>query len=73
MDDRTILDTVSDNIRMERIKQRISQEKFAEMVDISTTYLSMVENRKANPSILVVIKICMALDVSLDTIYKFKN
>lgn len=73
MDDRTILDTVSDNIRMERIKQRISQEKLAEMVDISTKYLNMIENRKANPTILVIIKICMALDVSLDTIYKFKN
>lgn len=73
MDDRTILDTVSDNIRMERIKQRISQEKLAEMVDISTKYLNMIENRKANPTILVVIKICMALNVSLDTIYKFKN
>jgi len=70
MDDKIILNTVSDNIRMARLKQRLSQEKLAEMVDISTKYLNMIENRKANPTILIVIKICTALNIGLETIYK---
>lgn len=70
MDDKTILDKVSDNIRLARLQKRISQEKLAEIVDISTKYLNMIENRKANPTIVIVIKLCNALDIELNTIWK---
>jgi DNA-binding XRE family transcriptional regulator len=69
MEDKFILDKVSDNIRITRLKQRLSQEKLAEMIDISTKYLNMIENRKANPTIVIVIKICKALNVDLNTIW----
>lgn len=69
MDDRLILDTISDNIRIARLQKRISQEKLAEMVDISTKYLNMIENRKANPTIVIVVKICIALQIDLNSIY----
>lgn len=69
MDDKLILNKVSDNIRMARLQRRISQEKLAEMVDISTKYLNMIENRKANPTIVIVIRICKALGIDLNTIY----
>lgn len=69
MDDRCILDQVSDNIRIARLQKRISQEKLAEMVDISTKYLNMIENRKANPTIVIVVKICNALGVELNSIW----
>ncbi len=69
MDDRVILQIVADNIRMERLRKRLSQEKLAEQVGISTKYLNMIENRKANPTIVIVIKICHILNLSLDTIY----
>ena len=69
MDDKIILDKVSDNIRIARLQQRLSQEKLAEMVDISTKYLNMIENRKANPTIVIVVKICISLGVNMNTIY----
>lgn len=69
MDDRVILQIVADNIRMERLRKRLSQEKLAEQVGISTKYLNMIENRKANPTIVIVVKICRILNLSLDTIY----
>lgn len=69
MDDKYILDKISDNIRIARLQKRISQEKLAEMVDISTKYLNMIENRKANPTIVIVVKICMALDIELNSIW----
>ena len=68
-DDKMMLDKVSDNIRLARLQQRLSQEKLAEMVDISTKYLNMIENRKANPTIVIVIKICSVLDIELNTIW----
>ncbi len=69
MNDREILDNVSDNIRLARLQRRVTQEKLAEMVDISTKYLNMIENRKANPTIVIVIKICLALNVDLNTVW----
>lgn len=69
MADIEILQIVADNIRIERLKKRISQEKLAELVGISTKYLNMIENKKANPTIVVVIKICQTLDITLETIF----
>ncbi len=69
MNDKFILDKISDNIRMARLQKRISQEKLAEMVDISTKYLNMIENRKANPTIVIVVKICIALNIELNSVW----
>ncbi len=69
MADMEILQIVADNIRIERLRKRISQEKLAERVGISTKYLNMIENKKANPTIVVVIKICQTLDITLETIF----
>ena len=69
MDDKFILEKVADNIRIARLKKRLSQEKLAEMVDISTKYLNMIENRKANPTIVIVVKICIALDIDINSVW----
>ena len=69
MDDKLILERVADNIRIERLRKRLSQEKLAEMVDISTKYLNMIENRKANPTIVIVVKICIALNIELNSVW----
>ncbi len=69
MDDKFILEKVADNIRIERLRKRLSQEKLAEMVDISTKYLNMIENRKANPTIVIVVKICIALNIELNSVW----
>lgn len=69
MNETEILQIVADNIRIERLRRRLSQEKLAEMIDISTKYLNMIENRKANPTIVIVVKICIALGIELNTIY----
>ena len=48
MADMEILQIVADNIRIERLRKRISQEKLAERVGISTKYLNMIENKKSS-------------------------
>lgn len=69
MNEILILEKIADNIRLERLRRRLSQEKLAEMVDISTKYLKLIENRKANPTIVIVVKICLALGIDLNTIW----
>lgn len=70
MDDSLILKTIADNIRIERLRKRLSQEKLAEIVGISTKYLNMIENNKTNPTIVIVVKICNALKIDLNTLLK---
>jgi len=70
MDGSLILKTIADNIRIERLRKRLSQEKLAEIVGISTKYLNMIENNKTNPTIVIVVKICNALKIDLNTLIK---
>lgn len=72
MKNEEILAIIADNIRIERLRKRYSQEKLAELVDISSKYLNMIENRKANPTIIIVVKICLALGIDLNTVVNFK-
>lgn len=67
-----VLQIVADNIRIERLKKKISQEKLAEMSGITQKYLNLIENSKANPSIAIVISVCKALEIDLNTIYKIQ-
>lgn len=66
MENEEIIRRVADTIRIERLKKKLTQQKLAELVGITLKYLNSIENRKANPSIIVVVKICLALDINLD-------
>ncbi len=69
MDDKTIKNIIADNIRLERLRIRLTQEELAEKSEISTKYINKIEKYKANPSITIVVRICKALGVDLNTIY----
>ena len=56
------------NIRVERARKKISQEKLAELSDITPQHLYRIENEKVCPTILVVANIAKALGVSLNDI-----
>ncbi len=70
MNKEQILNKISENIRIERLKKRYSQEKLSDMADITQKYLNYIENKKANPSIVVVVKICNALEITLNDLLK---
>ena len=46
MDKEQILNKISENIRIERLKKRYSQEKLSDMADITQKYLNYIENKK---------------------------
>ncbi len=60
--------TIANNLRIMRAKKRISQEVLAEKADISTKYLTRIENEKVNPSILVLLKLANALEITVNEI-----
>ena len=70
MDKKEIIKRVADTIRIERLRKKLSQQDLAEIVGISTKYLNLIENEKSNPTIVIVVQICLALDINLDKLLK---
>jgi len=70
MDKDEIIKKVAENIRIERLRQRLSQEKLAEMSGITQKYLNLIENKKSIPSIVIVVNICNSLKIELNTLLK---
>ncbi len=56
---------LGEKIRTTRLSCGLTQEKLAEMVDISTNFMSLIENGR-NMSVETLVKIADALGVSVD-------
>lgn len=54
------------NIKSARLRRGISQERLAELSNISRNSVSLIETGKINPTILKVIDIANALETDLD-------
>jgi len=68
MNEKEILAKIVENIRIERLRKKLTQEKLAEEVGITQKYVNLIENGKANPSIIIVVKICNALKIDLNSL-----
>lgn len=71
MEKEEILKIVAENIRIERLRKRYTQEQLAEKAGITSKYLNLIENAKVNPSIVIVVNICSVLEINLNQVYKF--
>ena len=58
------------NIKFARMKQNISQEELAEMVNTSRNTISMIETARQNPTILKVIDIARQLNTDINELIK---
>ena len=61
------------NVRIERIKRSLSQEKLAELSDICTTTVGTVERGDQSPSIQTIAKIANALNVEIHKLFIFEE
>lgn len=57
-------------IKIERMRQKISQEKLAEMVDCSLSYIGFVERGEMSLSLYNFIKISSALKLDINEFLK---
>ena len=65
MEEKNRLRNLGINIKSERLRRDISQEKLAELTNISRNSISLIETGKINPTILKVIDIANVLGVDL--------
>lgn len=65
-----ILCQLSKNIKFLRLSNNISQEKLAELSGLHRTYISQIERKVNNPTILNVEKIANALQVDITELLK---
>ena len=70
MEDKNRLKNLGINVKSERLRRNISQEKLAELTNISRNSISLIETGKINPTILKVIDIANVLNVDLNTLIR---
>lgn len=70
MDKDKVMKNISNNLRILRSKNRISQDKLSDLTGINQQQISYIENGKAFPKLDTIIKISEALSVTVnDLIY----
>jgi transcriptional regulator with XRE-family HTH domain len=70
MDDKELLKIFGFNLKIERLKRKISQEDLAESLNFSTVYISNVESGKHNISLINALKFCKYFELPIETFLK---
>jgi transcriptional regulator with XRE-family HTH domain len=65
-----ILKVLGKNIRTERLKKSLSQEKLAELAGLHRTYIGMIERAEKNITILNIKKVSSALKIKISDLLK---
>ena len=61
------------NVKIERIKKDLTQEKLAEIMDVSQNYIASIECGKANMSLAKVLELSKSLDVQMSKLLCFDD
>lgn len=70
MKELNLLEIFAKNLRIERNKQGLSQEKLAELSNLHRTYIGMIERAEKNLTLLSAEKIARALNISVIELLK---
>ena len=68
MSDKQRLKNIGINIKSERLRRNISQERLAELTNISRNSVSLIETGKINPTILKVLDIASVLGTDVNAL-----
>lgn len=71
MNKKELLKKFGKNVKIERIKKDLTQEKFAEILGVSANYLACVENGRQNMSLGKILELANALDTNIENLLKF--
>ena len=58
------------NIKAERVRKNITQEQFAELIDMSLSYVSKVEQGITSPTAYVLFKMSKTLNIPMEEFFK---
>ena len=56
-------------MKLARVESKLSQEALAKLIGVSRQTINMIERGEYNPSLQLCIKICKALDRTLDQLF----
>ena len=59
------------NVKIERIKQDLTQEKLAEIMNVSQNYIANIERGNANMSLGKVLELANFLKIDIEVLLKF--
>ena len=65
--------TLSKRISDLRRKKGLTQESLAEKTELSSNYISHIENSRSIPSLETLMKLCSALDITPDEVLRLPN
>ncbi len=68
--DKKYLQLIGNNIRKRRSVKGVSQQELADNSDVAKSTIQRIENGEMNPSVLTLLKICIALEIELPELIK---
>lgn len=60
---------MENRIKIARIQVNLTQQQLAEKVDVTRQTISLIEKGKYNPSLKLCLKICYAVNKTLDELF----
>ena len=69
----SIIKYVGTSLKKNRLNQRLTQVELAEKVGTDANYYAKIERGEVTPSLTILIKIVLALDVAFTDIFPSKN
>jgi transcriptional regulator with XRE-family HTH domain len=64
LEDVMLTETVSKNLKSERLRRKLSQTELAEKANLSVSYISMLERAQRSPPLDTLEQLAKALDVT---------
>lgn len=71
MDKTTLLRKFGKNVKIERIKQDLTQEQLAEIMGVSQNYVASIESGKANMSLAKVLELANYMNIDIKNLLDF--
>ena len=70
MDEQNVLEQIGSRIKDLRISKQVTQDNLAEKCNWDYQYVSRLESGNTNMTIRTIIKLCYALEVRLEDVFK---
>lgn len=62
---------MGDRVKDLRLKKKFTQERLSEDIGINPKYLSSIERGKENPTLNMLIKLAVSLDVEMEQLFSY--
>ena len=73
MNKQQLLKKFGKNVKIERIKKDLTQEKLGEILDVNTNYIACIECGRQNMSLGKVLELANALQTDIENLLKFSD